>query len=160
MDVWRRARKNRGDTLEGRCAMATATGVRTFDSSLETTLEWLRDVQDQMGLDDEERAFRVLRAVLHTLRDRLTVEEAAQFAAQLPMLLQGVYYHEWTPRGKPLKIRNRQEFLDRVADELMHEHDPAEACRAVFTVLERRMAGGEIDDVKSILPEPIRELWP
>lgn len=138
----------------------TPTGVRTFDQSLETTREWLQAVQEQMGLDDEQRAFRILRAVLQALRDRLTVEEAAQFAAQLPMLLQGVYYHGWTPTGKPLKIRSRQEFLDRVAEGLMRQHDPEEACRTVFRVLEERMPGGVIEDVKRILPEPIRELWP
>ena len=138
----------------------TTTGVRTFDQSLETTKEWLQEVQELMGLDDEQRAFRVLRAVLQTLRDRLTIEEAAQFAAQLPMLLQGVYYHGWTPAGKPVKIRSRQEFLDRVAEGLMREHDPEEACRVVFRVLEDRMTGGEIEDVKRILPAPIRDLWP
>ena len=138
----------------------TTTGVRTFDQSLETTKEWLQEVQELMGLDDEQRAFRVLRAVLQALRDRLTVEEAAQFAAQLPMLLQGVYYHGWTPAGKPLKIRSRQEFLDRVAEGLMREHDPEEACRTVFRVLEDKMPGGEIEDVKRILPQPIRDLWP
>lgn len=138
----------------------TPTGVRTFDQSLETTREWLQAVQEQMGLDDEQRAFRVLRAVLQTLRDRLTVEEAAQFAAQLPMLLQGVYYHGWTPTGKPLKIRSRQEFLDRVAEALLRQHDPEQACRTVFRVLEERMTGGEIEDVKRILPETIRDLWP
>jgi uncharacterized protein (DUF2267 family) len=138
----------------------TTTGVRTFDQSLETTKEWLQEVQEQMGLDDEQRAFRVMRAVLQTLRDRLTVEEAAQFAAQLPMLLQGVYFHGWTPTGKPLKIRSRQEFLDRVAEGLLREHDPEEACRTVFRVLEEKMPGGEIEDVKRILPEPIRDLWP
>jgi uncharacterized protein (DUF2267 family) len=140
--------------------MTTTTGVRTFDQSLETTREWLHAVQEQMGLDDEQRAFRVLRAVLQTLRDRLTVEEAAQFAAQLPMLLQGVYYHGWTPTGKPLKIRSRQEFLDKVADGLMRQHDPEKACRTVFGVLEEKMPGGVIEDVKRILPEPIRDLWP
>lgn len=140
--------------------MGTTTGVRAFDSSLETTREWLKEVQEEMGLEDEQRAFRVVRAVLHTLRDRLTVEEAAQFAAQLPMLLQGVYYHDWTPRGKPVQMWDRQEFLDKVAERLMREHDPEEACRAVFSVLERQMPGGEIEDVKSILPESIRELWP
>jgi len=140
--------------------MVTTTGLRSFDTSLETTRQWLREVQEEMNLDDEQQAFQIIRAVLHTLRDRLTVEEAAQFAAQLPMLLQGVYYHEWTPRGKPIKMRHRQEFLDRVADRLMREHDPEEACRAVFTVLERLMSGGEVEDVKSILPESIRDLWP
>lgn len=136
------------------------TGVSAFDQSLNTTIEWLKDLQEEMGLDDEQRAFRVLRAVLHALRDRLTVEEAADFAAQLPMLLQGVYYHGWTPRGKPEKIRTRDEFLGKVADNLMGEHDPEEATQAVFTVLEKRMPGGEIEDIKRILPGPIRELWP
>jgi uncharacterized protein (DUF2267 family) len=136
------------------------TGVRTFDESLETTKQWLQGVQEQMGLDDEQRAFRVMRAVLQVLRDRLTVVEAAQFAAQLPMLLQGVYYHGWTPTGKPLKIRSRQEFLDRVAEGLLREHDPEEACRTVFGVLQEKMTGGEIEDVKRILPEAIRDLWP
>ena len=136
------------------------TGVSTFDQSLNTTLEWLRDLQEEMGFDDEQRAFRVMRAVLHALRDRLTIEETADFAAQLPMLLQGVYYHGWTPRGKPEKIRSREEFLDRVAENLMREHDPEEATRAVFKVLERRMRDGEIEDIKRILPGAIRELWP
>jgi len=138
----------------------TTTGVRTFDQSLETTKEWLQAVQKQMGLDDEQRAFRVMHAVLQTLRDRLTVEEATQFAAQLPVLLQGVYYHGWTPTGKPLKIRSRQEFLDKVAEGLIRQHDPEEACRTVFRVLEEKMPGGVIEDVKRILPEPIRDLWP
>lgn len=140
--------------------MTIATGVRTFDQSLETTRQWLQDIQEQMGLDDEQRAFRIMRAVLQTLRDRLTVEEAAQFAAQLPMLLQGVYYHGWTPAGKPVKIRSREEFLDKVGAGLLRQHDPEEACRVVFRVLEQRMPGGEIEDVKRILPAPIRDLWP
>jgi uncharacterized protein (DUF2267 family) len=42
----------------------------------------------------------------------------------------------------------------------MREHDPEEACRAVFRVLEDKMPGGEIEDVKRILPAPIRDLWP
>jgi len=136
------------------------TGLSAIDQSLNTTIEWLKDLQEEMGLDDEQRAFRVMRAVLHALRDRLTIEETAHFAAQLPMLLQGVYYHGWTPRGKPEKIRSRDEFLDKVAENLMREHDPREAVRAVFTVLERRMPDGEIEDIKRILPQPIRELWP
>jgi uncharacterized protein (DUF2267 family) len=140
--------------------MTTTTGVRTFDQSLETTRQWLQDIQEQMGLDDEQRAFRIMRAVLQTLRDRLTVEEAAQFAAQLPMLLQGVYFHGWTPAGKPVKIRSRAEFLEKVAEGLLRQHDPEEACRVVFRVLEQRMPGGEIEDVKRILPAPIRDLWP
>lgn len=138
----------------------TTVGVRTLDASLETTKEWLKDVQDQMELDEEQQAFRIVRAVLQTLRDRLSVAEAAHFAGQLPMLLQGVYYHGWTPSHKPVKIRSREDFLEQVADDLMQEHDPEEACRAVFHMIERRMPAGQVDETKNILPQSIRDLWP
>jgi uncharacterized protein (DUF2267 family) len=138
----------------------TTVGVRTLDASLETTKEWLREVQDQMGLEDEQQAFRIVRAVLQTLRDRLTVVEAAHFASQLPMLLQGVYYHGWTPSHKPVKIRSREDFLEQIAEDLMQEHDPEEACRTVFKMIERKMPAGQIEDIKNVLPQPIRDLWP
>ncbi len=138
----------------------TTTGLRTFDHSLATTQDWLSDVKEEMHLDDSQTAMEVARAVLHTLRDRLTIEQAAYFAAQLPMLLQGLYYHEWTPKGKPEKIRSRDEFLARISDKLLDRFDPAVAAEAVFRVVQRRMSAGEVDDVKSMLPAEIRSLWP
>jgi hypothetical protein len=39
----------------------------------------------------------VLRAFLHTLRDRLTVNGAVHLAAQSSELLRGVYYENWRP---------------------------------------------------------------
>lgn len=140
--------------------MSVATGVRTFDHSLDTTRQWLTAVQERMSLGDQQQAFVVMRAVLHALRDRLTVAEAAQFAAELPMLLQGVYYHQWTPRDKPEKIRSRQEFLDKVSEMLMGRYDPEESARAVFAVLDEKMPGGELDNVKAVLSAAIREIWP
>ncbi|MFI8891646.1 DUF2267 domain-containing protein [Streptomyces paradoxus] len=35
--------------------------------------------------------------MLHPLRDRLPVETAVQFGAQLPTLVRGVYYDGWRP---------------------------------------------------------------
>lgn len=136
------------------------TGLRAFDESLEQTHKWLNDLREQLGLEDRQQAYVILRSVLHTLRDRLTVVEAAQFAAQLPMLLQGVYYHEYKPADKPVKIRHKDQFLDSVAEKLARPFEPEQACRAAFAVFEKRMPGGEIDDVKRLLPDEIRELWP
>lgn len=137
----------------------TTTGIRTFDHSLNTTRQWLSALQEQMGLEDQQEAFVVLRAVLHSLRDRLTVAETAHLAAELPMLIQGVYYHEWTPKDKPEKIRSRNEFLEKVDEKLMGQYDAEESLRAVFALLEQKMPSGELDDVKGILPAPIREIW-
>lgn len=138
----------------------TTTGIRTFDHSLATTKDWLKDVRQELSLADQQQAFTVARAVLHTLRDRLTIEEATEFAAQLPMLLQGLYYHEWKPTDKPRKVRNKQEFLDMVAKNLTGRYSPENAAKAVFKVIGKGMTAGEVQDVKSILPVEIRDLWP
>lgn len=138
----------------------TATGIRTFDHSLSTTKEWLKEVKGELSLADQEQAFEAARAVLHTLRDRLTIDESTDFAAQLPLLLQGLYYHEWTVRDKPVKMRSREEFLQAVADRLMGKYPPEDAVKAVFKVIERHVTEGEVNDVKSNLPDEIKTLWP
>lgn len=138
----------------------TATGLYTFDHSLNTTKEWLKDLQERMDLADEEQALFVLRAVMQALRDRLTVEECAQLAAEIPMLLQGVYYHGWKPGNKPLKIRSEEEFVAMVNSHLNGRYDAHEAISHVFALLSNRLSAGEIQDIKSMLPESLRRLWP
>jgi uncharacterized protein (DUF2267 family) len=38
--------------------------------------------------------------------------------------------------------------------------DTEQAVRAVLRVLSERISAGEIEQVRHVLPEPIRELWP
>ena len=38
--------------------------------------------------------------------------------------------------------------------------DPELAARAVFRVLAERVTGGEIEDVKQLLPAEVLDLWP
>lgn len=45
----------------------------------------------------------MLLAWLHTLRDRLTVEATARFAAALPDLIRGEFYAGWRPAAVPVK---------------------------------------------------------
>lgn len=141
----------------------SATGLDVFDSTLHKTNSWLRDVSDTLGLPDRHAAYTALRATLHALRDRLTVEESAQLAAQLPMLIRGFYYEGWTPTGKPLKERHKDQFLANIRHEFGRNNEPTDpelAARAVFAVLARHVTQGEIEDVKQVLPTEIRALWP
>jgi uncharacterized protein (DUF2267 family) len=138
------------------------TSLELFDATLQKTDEWLNHLKRLLPTDDRHVAYLALRATLHALRDRITVEEVAQLGAQMPMLVRGFYYEGWDPSGKPLKIRHRQEFLDRVTSELayVNNRDPEEIVRAVFTLLVQRISYGEIEDVKHVLPDDIRDLWP
>jgi len=72
-----------------------STGVANLDRSIDKGNNWLADIDAGFGTSDRHFAYRVLRAWLHCLRDRLSVEVAAHFAAQLPELLRGVFFDGW-----------------------------------------------------------------
>lgn len=137
--------------------------MRTFDlfnKALQKAETWIREVADEMETEDEQLAFHALRAVLHALRDRLIVDEAVHLAAQLPVLVRGIYFENWDPSRTPLKVRHRQEFLDLVRRHAGTDDrlDPEKAASAVFTVLKRHVSEGEMREVTEALPKDIREL--
>ena len=78
------------------------------------------------------------------------------------MLIRGFYYEGWDPTGKPLRARHKEEFLAQIERQFRGDDriDPEKVARAVFTVLEKRVSEGEIEDVKQVLPAEIRDLWP
>ncbi len=88
-------------------------------------------------------------------------EETAQFGAQLPMLMRGLYYEGWTPRGKPNKVRHKIAFLAPMRDHFRDDWhvEPEEIARVVLKVLAAHMSAGEIEDVKQLLPQELKELW-
>lgn len=69
------------------------TTVPSIAHTVEKTTRWLTELAEELGRPgDQQYAHRVLRGFLHTLRDRLMVDEAAHLGAQLPELLRGIYY--------------------------------------------------------------------
>jgi hypothetical protein len=54
----------------------TTTGLEVFDETVHKTNRWLKEIEEVLG-SDRHQAYQALRAVLHCLRDRLTVNEAA-----------------------------------------------------------------------------------
>lgn len=87
------------------CAMGTA---------VQAAQGWIREVAAELGTPDEEFAHRALRAWLHTLRDRLTVEVCADFAAPLPDLIRGEFYAGWNPAKVPVR-RDAKTYTVRFA---------------------------------------------
>jgi uncharacterized protein (DUF2267 family) len=140
----------------------TMSGLEVFDTTLHKTHSWLNEITAELHWEDRARGYKALRAVLHVLRDRLTVEEAAHLGAQLPMLIRGLYYEGWTPAGTPHKTRSQDDFLAPIRAQFRGEAevDPERVARAVFTVLAKRVSAGEIADVKGLLPKELAEFWP
>jgi uncharacterized protein (DUF2267 family) len=139
----------------------SATGLDVFDATVQKTNTWLKRLMAILGWEERNRAYLALRATLHALRDRLTVEEVAQLGAQLPMLVRGFYYEGWDPTAKPLKERHREQFLGRIVNAFPPDEriDPEGVARAVFQLLQERVSDGELEDVRQMLPSEIRDLW-
>jgi uncharacterized protein (DUF2267 family) len=134
-----------------------------FDGTLQKTQIWLNDIMTELDWHEQpHKAYLALRTVLHALRDRLTVEEAIQLGAQLPMMVRGFYYEGWTLKDKPHKERHKEDFLAHIKDAFKDDYTsrPESIARAVFKTLARHTSEGEIDDVKNILPKALHELWP
>ena len=140
----------------------SATGLESLDHTVQLTHIWINDLDERLGWNNKPRAYRLLKAVLHALRDWLQTSESADLAAQLPGLLRGAYYEQWRPSTTPVKKRSKADFIARVeesfkADPLAH---PSQAVMAVFELLSEKITAGEIDDVRHALPEELRNLWP
>jgi uncharacterized protein (DUF2267 family) len=139
----------------------STTNNAAFDSTIHTTNVCLHELMDLMGWQDKHRAYHALRVVLHALRDRLPVDQAAAFGAQLPMLVRGFYYEGWHPGGKPVRVRHKGEFLAQVAADFGGNpfETPEQIARAVFQVIARHVTPGEIAHLKLTLPGELRSLW-
>lgn len=137
------------------------TGLSTFDETLQLSNVWLNELMEQLDWDDKRRAYRVLRAVLHALRDRLTAHEAVHLGAQLPMLIRGFYYENWHMKDSAPAERTKGAFLNHINAELRDPNvDAEQSAREVFGLLARKISPGEIEDVKKMLPLEVRALWP
>lgn len=145
--------------------MAVRKGVKALDdvdvidTTVHKTYRWIDEISEDLGGIGRREAYRDLRAFLQTLRDRLTVDLAAELGAQLPMLVRGIYYEAWDPSRAPMKMK-AEEFVETFIDRalLPPEREPLGALKAATRVLRRHVTEGETEHVFLSLPREIRTL--
>ncbi len=139
------------------------SGLEAFDLTLEKTHQFINDVAGELKIEDKHIVFMGIKAVLHALRDRIPLEEAAQLGSQLTPLLAGFYYQGWKPAATPTKERSLAAFVDKVQEKLPDGHYPTEIetlTRGVFATLAKWVTKGEIGDVVNMLPQDVQTWWP
>lgn len=138
----------------------SATGLDVFDRTIQNTNIWLDEIMDRLG-PDRQLAWKVLTTVLHQLRDRLPTNFSAHLAAQLPLLVRGVYYDQYEPSVQPIRPATGEDFIHEVDKWLADARpvDPKEAIAAVFAVLTHHLDRGMIEKTRHALPAGIRDLW-
>jgi uncharacterized protein (DUF2267 family) len=133
-------------------------GLEGIDETVQETYVWINEVADAFH-GDRHGAFRIIRAYLALIRDHLSVDEAAQLSAQLPMLLRGAFFEGWDPSRDRQHDRSAVEFLSNfVARSGVRPMDARAAVAAAAGVLRHHVSAGEMEDVLGELPKQLRVL--
>jgi uncharacterized protein (DUF2267 family) len=139
-----------------------------FEKYAQEGNSFIKILAKELGHPDEiARTGIILRSVLHTLRDRISMGESLNLLSQLPMFIKAVYVDNWEYRDKPLPLKTREDFYNAVEkhQSLYGEkqfnwiNSTAEIVQTVLTTLGKYVSQGEFEDVISQLPVELKELF-
>lgn len=140
-----------------------------FDKFAHEGNEFINELAKKLHQTENKGQVSILvRAVLHVLRDRITIPQSFNLMAQLPMFLKGIYVDQWKYRERPASIRTMQEFCQAVEDEQAKygerefdwEASTEELVKAVLEVIGMRyISAGEISDIVSELPAELKQVF-
>ena len=118
--------------------------------------QFIAAVGDLAELDSNEDAKTAVRATLETLKERLAGNEPSNLAAQLPPEI--AIFVEGDGGREAFSV---QEFYERVAQKegTTNSEEAVKHARAVATVLQTAVTGGELEDVRSQLGNDYEELF-
>jgi uncharacterized protein (DUF2267 family) len=126
--------------------------------------EFVKLVMDDLNMP-RDKSGRIIRAVFHALRNRVSHEESFQMLAQLPMALKGIYVDGWKFNKEFNRISHLNDFLDEVRKEdgglagydLGNNAKAKVAVAAVFKAMNYFVSEGEMRDIMSGLPKELKE---
>ena len=140
-----------------------------FEKYVANGNKFLKEVAEELGIpENKDKAGRILRAVLHALRKRLTHEEYLDLLAQLPMCIKAIAVDGWRidePVDK--SIKHIDDLVHAVIEEdgktapkdFGNEEEAKKAIKAVIRVIKRHVSDGEIKDIEAELPKQLKEFF-
>ncbi len=122
----------------------------------------LADVRDTCMLQTLHQAYHTLRAVLHTFRLHLKVNDALRFAEVLPPVVRAIFVEGWQPAGdEPSPFPDRTSLQKEVMS-IRPDHNlaPDSAIADVAIALWRSSIDTrELERVLKSLPPGAAEFW-
>lgn len=139
-----------------------------FDEYSQRAIEFLKEVASALDTpEDIAYADRLTASFLSVIREMISREESLEMMSSLPMYLKALYVNSWKPGNKPLRIKTREAFFERLREKyprttgrpLGNYQSVRKDVKALLSVLRKYMAEGELKDVQAQLPKPIANLW-
>jgi uncharacterized protein (DUF2267 family) len=94
-----------------------STKILSLDRAINNTIQWIDDIQTELGWESREDTYKATKAVLQALRDRLPFEKVVHLCANLPLVMKGMLMDGYDFKEKTAKIRSIEEF-----DEAVQQH--------------------------------------
>ena len=126
--------------------------------------EFVNLVSEDMEVS-RNKAGRIIRSVLHALRNRLSHEESFQLLAQLPMALKAVYVDGWKIKNEFKRLSHLNEFLDEIRKEdgglagydFGNNTKATKAVASVFKAISFFITEGEMNDIIDVMPSQLKK---
>lgn len=137
----------------------SAAVLKRFDRTVPSSYEWLDHVAARLG-GERRDAYNAMHAVLGALRDRVPVDVAGTLAAQMPLLVRGIFLDGFEPARTPLRLRTTDDFVGEVRTSLAASPriDAMQAVDAVLDALANNVDPAVFDKVRLKLPRDVRAL--
>lgn len=121
---------------------------------------FMDDLLEISMLATHHQAYAVLRGVLHTFRQHLTVEQALRFADALPPVIRALFVEDWHPRADPPPFPPEAQLIAEVQS-VRKDHNLASASsiRDVAQALRRNVAMGDFRRTLDTLPAAAQRYW-
>lgn len=137
-----------------------------LEKYIHETHDYINRLAEDLGHPEEQRRVMIIwRAVMHTIRDRITISESMDLISSLPMILKGMYtmgwkYHE-TP---PLEYETMEQMKTRVkAFQNQYgesEFDWGKGTDEIISItldsLERYFSDGQMEHIQNQLPQEVK----
>ncbi|MET8651551.1 DUF2267 domain-containing protein [Nocardia aurea] len=129
-----------------------------FARAEHTARVWLRRITDDLATDDRAFAYRVLRAWLHAMRDRLDINCALHLSAQLPELLRGTFFEGWVPTDVPVPPE-LSAFIDQFSREAgVNQDESAGLIWLVSDALRELLSPGLLEQTCAVFPRDLSDV--
>ena len=139
-----------------------------FDKFQNEANAFINKLSTDLGHPDEQRrVFTILKAVMHVIRDRMTISESFDVMAQLPFFLKAVYVDQWKYSEKPprqydtieeMKQAVKDEQAKRGETEFEWERSTEEIITTVFNRMKEFLTDGQVKHIHDQMPGEVKEL--
>lgn len=132
--------------------------------------EFINELSKNLGHENDKAQVGILlRAVLHELRDCLSIAQSLNLISQFPMFLKAIYVEQWKYSDKPGRIKTLEQFASRVEEEQSKfgerlfdwKESTIDLIQTVLnTIYHRYLSQGQVEDMKAELSHELKTLFP